>query len=183
VIDPPRASDGLDRVVRLLGTSTHPAFWAIACLALLLVLFEIVRAKVRRWFVSRRMRRQAGRALDAEARGASLLRRAGYTVTGSQVRGSYDILIDGRPFTVALRADYVVERRGRRFVAEVKSGELAPSLETAATRRQLLEYRIAFDVAGVLLVDAEQGSIHEVVFLVKSQAVPSLSQKTSFAPF
>jgi hypothetical protein len=49
-------------------------------------------------------------------------------------------------------------------VAEVKSGKLAPRIETAATRRQLLEYRVAFDVDGVLLVDEEAGRVSEIVF-------------------
>ena len=33
-------------------------------------------------------------------------------------------------------------------VAEVKTGRLAPRIDTPATRRQLLEYRLAFDVDG-----------------------------------
>ena len=158
------------------------SWWALACLALLFVLFEVGRAKLRRWLVVRRLRVQAGRALDAEAWAASLLSAAGYSVIGTQVKGSYDLLIDGRAFSIALRADYVVERRGRLFVAEVKSGRLAPSLETAATRRQLLEYRIAFAVDGVLLVDGEEGSIHEVVFVAKSEAQRIMSRQTSLAP-
>jgi hypothetical protein len=63
-----------------------------------------------------------------------------------------------------LRADYLVEGRGERLVAEVKTGELAPQLATAATRRQLLEYHVAFAVDGVLLVCPEEGAIHRVEF-------------------
>jgi hypothetical protein len=86
------------------------------------------------------------------------------------MKASYDLLVDGRRLSIALRADYVVERRGRWFVAEVKSGETAPSLETPATRRQLLEYRIAFAVDGVLLVDAERDTVHEVIYLPNSRS-------------
>jgi hypothetical protein len=165
VIDPTRTSDGADPAALLVGAILRAPWWALGCLVLLIVLFELARAKARRWLVARRLRLQAGRAIDAEVWAASLLARAGYTVMGAQVRGSYDLLIDGRPLAIALRADYMVERRGRLFVVEVKSGVFATSLETAATRRQLLEYRIAFDVDGVLLVDGEKGSIHEVVFV------------------
>jgi hypothetical protein len=156
----------------------------VAAIALLfLVLVELARAKVRHWLVARRLRLQSGRALAAEAWAARLLARAGYTVLGSQVKGGYDLWIDGRRVSIELRADYVVERRGRLFVAEVKSGELAPSLDTAATRRQLLEYRIAFAVDGVLLVDGESGSIHDVVFPTDRQAPPTRSSQASLAPF
>ena len=49
-------------------------------------------------------------------------------------------------------------------MAEVKTGRLAPRLETSATRRQLLEYRVAFDVDGVLLVDVDAGRVHSLEF-------------------
>jgi hypothetical protein len=34
-------------------------------------------------------------------------------------------------------------------------GKVAPRLQTPVTRRQLLEYRVAFDIDEVLLVDAK----------------------------
>ena len=159
------------------------SWWIAAGVALLLALYEVGRGRLRRWAVARRLRLQMERALAAEAWAARLLKRAGYTLRGSQVKGAYTLWIDGRAISIELRADYVVERRGRLFVAEVKSGELAPSLETAATRRQLLEYSIAFAVDGVLLVDGETGSIHEVVFPAEVEAPPTMSRQASLAPF
>jgi hypothetical protein len=103
-------------------------------------------------------------ARAAETRAASLLLASGYEILGSQVRTSYPLWIDGDRSSVELRADYVVARRGVRYVAEVKSGRVAPSLAHGPTRRQLLEYRLAFDVGGVLLVDAEADCVHAVVF-------------------
>ena len=67
-----------------------------------------------------------------------------------------------------MRADYLVELRGELLVAEVKTGEEAPQLSSAATRRQLLEYRVAFAVDGVLLVCPERGAIHRVDFPLPS---------------
>ncbi|MCZ7678051.1 MAG: hypothetical protein M5U28_04430 [Sandaracinaceae bacterium] len=61
-----------------------------------------------------------------------------------------------------MRADLLVERGGLAWIAEVKTGAEAPSITTRATRRQLLEYAHAFDVAGVLLVDPERGRVHRV---------------------
>jgi hypothetical protein len=59
------------------------------------------------------------------------------------------------------------------LVAEVKTGEVAPRLSTAATRRQLLEYRVAFDVDGVLLVCPERGTIQRVDFLLPTKNLPA----------
>ncbi len=117
-----------------------------------------------RWVQRHKRRRQWSRAQAAEAAAPRLLQRLGYDVLGAQVEGSYTMLVDGQPTSVPLRADYLVARDGLHYIAEVKSGKHAPKLGNAATRRQLLEYLMAFDVQGVLLVDGETEHIHEVVF-------------------
>jgi len=109
-------------------------------------------------------RKRGRRAIAAEARGADLLRRAGYRVVDHQVPLRWEIALDRNRVGVDLRADYVVRKRGRLYVAEVKSGRLAPRIDNARTRRQLLEYAIAFGTDGALLVDAEAGRVHRVVF-------------------
>ncbi len=131
---------------------------AVAVLLLLAVL------AVHRWYVRWRLRRRWSHARSVERQAGRLLEELGYRLLGRQVETSYAVLVDGRPAEVALRADYLVSRGGRRLVAEVKSGSVAPRLDTAATRRQLLEYLVAFQVDGVLLVDGEQGEVHEVTF-------------------
>jgi hypothetical protein len=83
-------------------------------------------------------------------------------------------LQDGAPHAVELRADYLVARDGREYIAEVKTGEAADSLSNSATRRQLLEYQLAFAVDGILLVCPERGRIHAIEFpgLPASDASP-----------
>jgi len=137
---------------------------AIAALAVGFALVQEIRARATTWIERWRLTRRAERAASAESWAAHLLREAGYDILGSQVRTSYVLGVDRRRMVIGLRADYVVGRRGRTFVAEVKSGQHAPSLETAATRRQLLEYLVAFDVDGVLLVDGETGTIAQITF-------------------
>ena len=105
---------------------------------------------------------RALRAIDGEERAGALLERAGYAVLERQVPGSWTVRADGEPVTFGLRADYLVTREGRRYIAEVKTGRLAPRLSHGPTRRQLLEYRAAFDVQGVILVDADVETITHV---------------------
>lgn len=104
-------------------------------------------------------RSRARRATAGEVRAETLVMRAGYEVLARQVPGRWTVHADGEPMEVALRADLLVSRAGRRYVAEVKTGRVAPRLDCAATRRQLLEYRVAFGVDGVLLVDAESDRV------------------------
>lgn len=128
----------------------------LCCLALL--------AGMRRMWRRRRMRRRWARASAGEREAVSLLTEHGFLIEAAQVSGSYTIEVDGECIPVALRADYIVTCGRQRLIAEVKTGRLAPRLDTPATRRQLLEYQHAFDVDGVLLIDADGRSVRRIRF-------------------
>ena len=102
------------------------------------------------------------RAVDGELGAVAILERSGYAVLDRQVMGSWSVRADGESVTFGLRADYLVERKGKRYIAEVKTGRLAPRLSHGPTRRQLLEYSAAFDVHGVILVDADAETLTHV---------------------
>lgn len=134
-----------------------------------LVLLLVVGLLVQTWRVGAQRsagRRNAARArrlgVEGEARAEALLAAAGFRVIERQVSAAYALRVDGRPALARVRADFLVERRGRRFVADAKRGPEASSATKPATRRQLLEYRHAYAVDGVLLVDAERGAVHEI---------------------
>jgi len=136
--------------------------WLIAAAALALL------QTLRLWWLRARprwaLRARARRGAAGETAAESLLADRGYEVEARQSSGAWTVRVDGVEHDIALRADLLVRRGGRRLVADVKTGRLAPRIESAATRRQLLEYRLAFDVDGVLLVDAESGQVQEVEF-------------------
>jgi len=134
--------------------------WLIAAIAALVAFLLLVRG----WLRGMRARARSARAYAGEREGARILRAHGFAIVGAQVAAEYPVEVDGEIVVCGVRADYVVQKRGARFVAEVKTGALAPRIDTAATRRQLLEYEIAFGVDGVLLVDADRDVIHTVSF-------------------
>jgi hypothetical protein len=139
-----------------------------------LALVQTLRLALRGWLRRRRLASARERGALGEQRAEALLRRTGFTILGRQVGVTYGLGVDGEEVEVLLRADYLVAGGGRRYVAEVKTGTFAPRIETAATRRQLLEYRIAFAVDGVLLVDAETDRVRRVDFPLPGAAGPSL---------
>jgi hypothetical protein len=148
---------------------------SLALAVLLLLAATCFWFACRRWYAGWLRRRQWSRAQKAEARAAVILERLGYKVLGTQVEEAYQLAVDGRSMSISVRADYLVSRNGRRFVAEVKSGRFAPLLATPATRRQLLEYLVAFQADGVLLVDGETQRVHEVVFPVPARPAIALA--------
>jgi hypothetical protein len=136
----------------------------IALLLLLLLLVQSVRLYFVRRVQARRMERHRSMGEEAERRARSLLKKHDYRVVLQQSAGKYVLHIDDFPAQIALRADFVVEKSGKRYVAEVKSGAQSAKVTERTTRRQLLEYLLAFEVDGVLLVDMHDERIKKVEF-------------------
>lgn len=154
----------MNGLVELFGMNEARVGWALAALfAAVLILVVIARA-MRRSFRSWRAKSRGKAASRSETAAAQLLEERGYRVVDSQVRTFWAVHIDGEPHDIEIRADHLVEHAGKRYVAEVKTGAEAPRITTAATRRQLLEYRCAYDVDGILLVDMQRLEIRLVEF-------------------
>lgn len=147
----------MSQVLQLLD-AVPGAAWLVA-VVVLLVLWRAASSRT-----GRGNRKRATRAAVAEHHAEPLLARHGYRVTDRQVAGEVTVLVDGESRVVTCRADLIVERRRRRFVAEVKSGPNVTLATHPSTRRQLLEYLYAFDVDGVLLVDMHRKRVVQVEF-------------------
>ncbi len=153
--------------------SSELAPWVLGGLAVLAVVWALVqtaRLALRERRVRQRLVLARAQGAAGERRAERLLARRGFRILHRQAVLRYPLGVDGVPLAVELRADFLVEDASGRYVAEVKTGSLAPRLETAATRRQLLEYRVAFDVDGVLLVDADTERVRLIEFPFRAGA-------------
>jgi hypothetical protein len=140
--------------------------YAVAALCALALLWLIAARRWQRHQASRLARRRSARAVDGESEAEEVLMDLGYEILDRQAARTWTIWVDGDPCDIELRADLIVSRDGRRYIAEVKTGDDAPRIANASTRRQLLEYCVAYDVKTVLLVDADAGEVHEVDFAI-----------------
>jgi len=145
-------------------------------LLLALMVVAVVKRTLQRWRQTRRWHH----ALAAETRAEHLLVRAGYTILGRQVHRRYSILVNEQPLAIDLRVDYLVWKKGATYVAEVKTGAQAPRLAYAPTRRQILEYLVAFDADGTLLIDGERNVIDHVTFPSRATAAVVPPEKKTF---
>ena len=137
-------------------------------LLLLLIAALAAVAALMWWRASKRAgwasRARNQRAQSGEQAAEELLESLGYEVLERQISGEWEVEVDGIPLRDGVRADLLVQRGGLVFVAEVKTGTLAPQLSYAPTRRQLLEYWFVFGPDGLLLVDMESMVVREVRF-------------------
>lgn len=151
--------------------------WYLVIVLGVIGLIQTLRLASQSLRMRHRLLRQSERAAQGERQAAVLLEEAGYRITASQASHHWSVFRGDEEYRLLLRADYLVERGDLRFVAEVKTGELATELTSAATRRQLLEYYCAFAVDGVLLVDPQDRRIDVVHF-----TLPRDSNQISVAP-
>ena len=154
---------------------------AIAGAAILVALAQLLAAAWTRASRRRKILGRVARAGAGEAEAARHLEALGYEIVGAQVAAEYAVGIDDEQVTACVRADYLVRRGGEVFVVEVKTGAVAPRIETVATRRQLLEYRVAFDVDGVLLLDADAGRLRAITFPRLETRAPARSHALAWA--
>lgn len=140
--------------------------WLAVPLVLLGLAFVLVRTALwtRRRLERGRRKRVARKAAKAEDSALTLLEKHGYEVLETQVEQQWEVHYGNDNLAVQLRVDATVRRDGRDFIAEVKSGRLVASLRHAPTRRQLLEYAVAYNASGVLLVDMQRRRIDEIGF-------------------
>ncbi len=160
--------------------SLPPVSIFIAC-AIALFLSVLFVDSIRRALRSRRLQRSFALARKLEHQAAALLRGYGFEIEAEQPTQTWTVHVDGEPQQFSVRGDYLVRRGEARFIAEVKSGELAPDVSNIATRRQLLEYHHAFAVDGVLLIDAERQQISEIEF--PSPQAPRMNLRTILIAF
>jgi hypothetical protein len=134
----------------------------------LLLIAAVVLALIVAWRMATRGSRASvarnRRAQRGEAAAEQLLESEGFVVVERQASRTWSFDVDGEEQQAGVRADLLVERDERIYVAEVKTGTRAPDPRHPATRRQLLEYWLVYQPDGLLLVDMERGEVREVVF-------------------
>ena len=139
-----------------------PVAWIVVALVLVLALVVAWwRASTR---IARGNRRRQRRGAQGEHEAESLLTARGYEIVERQAYRTWELSVDGQSVEAACRADFLVRRGGRLWVADAKTGALVTNPRHPATRRQLLEYAHCFGVDGVLLVNTDRGEVHHIRF-------------------
>lgn len=130
----------------------------------LIILTEIIRKKIINW----QRKKKFKKGLLGEIKAGEFLKKKGYEILYYQKEIKYCYETEDEIIEVRLRPDYIVQKRGKKYIAEVKTGEFAPDIKkNKLTRRQVLEYNFATDNYGILLVDIDKEKILEIKFYKK----------------
>lgn len=129
----------------------------IISLLLFLKIKSIIGSKqaVRRVLISKR----------AEKSAEKWLKYNGFQIIDKQQSKPLIIKAGAITHRYLIRIDFLVKKNGRTYVVEVKSGS-QNKITNRETRRQLLEYFLAYQPYGIILFDMETKQFSEIRFLL-----------------
>ncbi len=118
------------------------------------------------YFRAFKLKRQFSKGNRGEKKAEQYLKSHGFKILGEQSHLQPKMWIDGTPVTFSIRADFLVRKKGRKGIVEVKTGK---SVNPASknTRRQILEYSKYYDIDDIYLFDADAKVLHSVHFSPK----------------
>lgn len=105
-----------------------------------------------------------------ETRARNYLEKHGFTIEKEQAFTECEMIVDGEAQKFQLRADFIVSKNGMRSVVDAKSGGENVNLSCAATRRQLLEYFVCYDVDSVYVYNSIEDKLVSVTFAASAQS-------------
>ena len=132
----------------------------VICVAILSIWFGW---KIRLWWKNLLFKLSRKRGQKGEKTSIGLLERNGYKILDKQIKLTGHFFIDYALEEFDLRPDLLVEKDGTKYVAEIKTGEVA-SPNNRSTRRQLHEYAYYGGHDTVLLVDPIKKTIKRISF-------------------
>ena len=92
-----------------------------------------------------------------------LLKKNNYRIIKEQYVQNHNLYDNDEKKSFTIRPDFIVEKKGFLYIAEVKSGSYS-YINNIHTRRQLLEYSFYNKDKTVLLIDTENETIRKIEF-------------------
>ena len=128
-----------------------------------IILFIWLGWKIRLWWKNFLFMLLRKRGKKGEQNSIMLLEKNGYRIIEEQMKLNGSFFIDDALSKFDLRPDLLVEKDGVKYIAEVKTGDVASPFNRN-TRRQLHEYSFYSNHDIILLVDPIKKSIKKISF-------------------
>ena len=103
-----------------------------------------------------RLRRRLTRAILPEAGAISLAESNGFKVVETLARRDLRFIVKENPVRIEVRADLVITKGGRRYAAKIHGSVDDVDPASAGIRQMVLEFREAYRVDGVALLDGKK---------------------------
>ncbi|MBS4030817.1 MAG: hypothetical protein KGZ63_05270 [Clostridiales bacterium] len=119
------------------------------------------------WRLRGRRSRIVGRKPGkSNSRAVLILEEAGYTVEKVKPAVQVRMTIDDKLHTFELKGDYLVAKSGRRYLVRLRRDGKPMRLQSKMWRNSLLRDVQAFGTTGIIMLDTEKETLHEVSFRI-----------------
>ncbi len=112
----------------------------------------------------RRVERKIMLARKAVQTAVEILKAQGYRILDVERHCPVTVGVDDRQYRHMIVVDIIVKRQGKTYLVEVKSGKQTRRLNSARSRRQLLEYYSVYKPDGIILLEPDSGKMRYVSF-------------------
>ncbi len=129
------------------------------------IIFLVSYLKIKNLLSCQQATRRAITSKHAEKKAEQWLRRNGFQIIEKQQSKPLIIKAGTTLHRYLIRIDFLVKKGGRTYIVEVKSGS-HDKITKRETRRQLLEYFLAYQPYGIILFDMETRKFSEIRFLL-----------------
>jgi hypothetical protein len=136
----------------------------ILLVVIAILLIVVVKYKLERYKKKRNLKKRFDRGTLLESQARKFLESKNYRIVEEQKIYYHKYLVNGIPHESKLILDYVVKKKGKTYIVEVKSGKSAIYLKDKNTRRQILEYDFVIENDGVFILDMENKNMQLVEF-------------------
>lgn len=126
----------------------------------------ILYLKTRDYINNRKAKKRSVTSKRAEKKAEKWLKRNGFQIIEKQQSRPLIIQTGRTSHRYLIRTDFLVKKGGRKYIVEVKSGRKNSYITNRDTRRQLLEYYLAYQTYGIILFDMEHKKFSEVKFFL-----------------
>jgi len=120
--------------------------------------------KIRNYLNCKTAKKRSVSSKKAENKAEKWLKRNGFQIIDKQQSRPLIIKSGKAKYRYLIRTDFLVKKGGCKYVVEVKSGRKNSKITDRETRRQLLEYFLAYQTYGIILFDTYNNSFSEVKF-------------------
>jgi len=145
--------------------NSREIFFSVIILLLGGILSLFLYLKCKNMFYSRQAVKRAIISKHAEKTAEKWLKNNGFKIIDKQQSKPLVIKAGTVTHRYLIRIDFLVKKSGRVYVVEVKSGS-QNKISNRETRRQLLEYFLAYQPYGIILFDMEARKFSEIRFLL-----------------
>lgn len=136
---------------------------------IIVLLIALIKYKLATYRIKQAQKKRFARGLMLENEAFSYLKDLGYSIVDMQQTHYHQYEVNGKKQTSKLILDYLVEKEGKTFIVEVKSGNSAIYMQNSNTRRQLLEYDYTINSDGIFLLDMENRNMQLIRFNSKDK--------------